>query len=150
MFDMKASNAAPTLPIPNPEDWCTIAYAAERLNRSERTVRRMGAQKVLRIYSPRVATNRERSDMCWVPEVEQLREALMRSGKLLAKTGWKRGEPRGGRGHRPTAEVRDEVAESRVPAAITKGVRQTLTLSTPSHMAVRAGLAITPQEGTAR
>lgn len=121
MFDMKASNAAPTLPIPNPEDWCTVAYAAQRLNRSERTVRRMGAEKVLRIYSPRVATNRERSDMCWVPEVEQLRDALMRSGKLLNKTGWRRGETR-------------------------SGVRQTLTPN-PSHMAVRAGLAA-PIEGT--
>ena len=122
MCDMKASNAAPTLPVPNPEDWCTVAYAAERLNRSERTVRRMAAEKVLRIYSPRVATNRAGSDrihLCWLPEVEQVRDALMRAGRLINKTGWRRGERRSAQG-------------------------QAMPDPRPSHMAVRAGLTTTP------
>lgn len=132
MLDMKASFAAqPALPIPNPEDWCSVKWAAERLNRSERTVRRMAAGNLLRIYSARVATKREQADMCWVPEVEQLRDALMRSGKLLSKTGWRRGESTN-RAAR-AVHVTDEVRYSLTP--------------NPSHMAVRAGL-ITPTEGT--
>ncbi len=93
MFGMRASLAAPTLPIPNPEDWCSVKWAAKRLNRSERTVRRMALKKVLRIYSPRVAASGENTDMCWVPEVEKIREALMTAGTLTRKTGWRHGEP---------------------------------------------------------
>lgn len=93
MVGMKASTAAQTtLPIPNPEDWCSIKYAAKRLNRSERTVRRLAAEKVLRIYSARVVSSGEYADMCWVPEIEDLRSALMRTGKLLTRSGWRAGE----------------------------------------------------------
>jgi excisionase family DNA binding protein len=89
MCGMKASVAAPTLPFPNPDDWCTLRYACKRLNRSERTVRRMIAENVLRVHRPRVATDREQADMFWLADVEELREAFRRAGTLIKKTGWR-------------------------------------------------------------
>lgn len=88
------------LPIPNPDDWCSVRWAAKRLNRGESTVRRMADKKLLRIYRPRVATSREQADMCWVPEVEELRDALFKSGRLIQKSGWRKGE----RGHGLTVD----------------------------------------------
>jgi len=92
MFDMKASLAAPTLPIPNAQDWCSVAWAAKQLNRSERTVRRLIEKNVLRCYHPRVVSESEKADMLWVAEVETLREAYMAAGTLIRKTGWRKGE----------------------------------------------------------
>lgn len=92
MCDMKATLAAPTLPIPNAQDWCSVAWAAKRINRSERTVRRLITKNVLRVYHPRVESSSEKADMLWVAEVEAYREALMTAGQLLNKTGWRKGE----------------------------------------------------------
>jgi excisionase family DNA binding protein len=89
MLGMKALIEAPTLPLPNPEEWCTVKFAAKRLNRSERTVRRMAAEGVLKIHRPRVATSGEQADMCWLAEVDELRDALMKSGRLIRKTAWR-------------------------------------------------------------
>lgn len=92
LCDMKASLTAPTLPIPNPDDWCSVAWAAKRINRSERTVRRLASKNVLRIHHPRVVSSGEKADMLWVADVEAYREALMTAGQLLTKTGWRKGE----------------------------------------------------------
>lgn len=72
------------LPLPNISDFCTIQYAAAKLGRSDRTVRRWVADGVLAGHVPRVAAGETGPTLLWVQNVLELRAALSRIGKARA------------------------------------------------------------------
>lgn len=89
MVGMKMTNAATVvaeedLGKPNPEDWTTIAGAAEILDRSRTHVMNLVDRGVLRIYwiggTSRVGAERSRA-ILWVPEVVAIREAMRVLGR---------------------------------------------------------------------
>jgi hypothetical protein len=92
MVDMKAAVEATLFSLPNATDWCTVGWAAKRINRSVRTVRRLNRENTLRTYHPRVADGETPPILLWTADVEALREAYMRAGTLISKTGWRKGE----------------------------------------------------------
>lgn len=72
----------PTLSLPNPGDWGTLAAAAGRLQVSVRTVGRMLESDVLHGYMLRVGETEQGRMYVWWPEVEEVaraRERLSRS-----------------------------------------------------------------------
>lgn len=69
-------NETQTLPIPNPQDWCTWRYAQELLNVSRQTVVRMVNDGVLTQY--RMAGG---APMFWLPEVREIAAARRRIGR---------------------------------------------------------------------
>jgi hypothetical protein len=69
-------NQVETLPLPDAAAFCSVKYAAAKLGRDERTIRRWVAEGILTAYSPRVAPGEEKRTMLWVPQVTELREAL--------------------------------------------------------------------------
>jgi excisionase family DNA binding protein len=62
----------PTLPIPNPQDWCDINQACELLGRSRATVYDMNDRGVIHIH--RIGSSR----MLWRAEVLEVATALRR------------------------------------------------------------------------
>jgi excisionase family DNA binding protein len=70
---MKSSQLA----FADPADWCTIAYAADRIGVSERTVRRMIAERKLNGRRPRVGPRESgaRHMLLYVSEVAEVAEA---------------------------------------------------------------------------
>lgn len=72
------------LPLPNASDFCTIQYAAAKLGRSDRTVRRWVADGVLLGHTPRAAAGESGPTLLWVANVMELRAALSRIGKARA------------------------------------------------------------------
>jgi excisionase family DNA binding protein len=69
---------AQTLPLPNPEDWCSVAGAARLLGVSRRTVERMVLDGRLTGYTPYGGSHRVSAKLLWMPEVRQLSQALAR------------------------------------------------------------------------
>lgn len=65
-----------TLPMPDPAAFCSVQYAAAKLGRDERTVRRWISEGILTAYSPRVAPTEQKKTMLWVAQVTDLRVAL--------------------------------------------------------------------------
>ena len=65
-----------TLPIPNPQDWCTWAYAAHRLGVARQTVVNMVGDGRLTEYR-----NHGGAPMLWLPELEELAAARKRAGR---------------------------------------------------------------------
>lgn len=72
------------LPLPNVSDFCTIQYAAAKLGRSERTVRRWVADGVLAGQKPRAAAGEVPPTLLCVAHVTELRAALSRIGRARA------------------------------------------------------------------
>lgn len=66
-----------TLPIPNPDAWCTGAHAARMLGVTRQTINRMRLTGRLTQYHTRGGM-----PMFWVAEVEQLRDARKRAGRV--------------------------------------------------------------------
>jgi hypothetical protein len=69
------------LTIPNPKDWCTVAYAAVLLGLSARQVRRYVGAGTLLAYVPRVGPHEERRKhlLLAVAQVEELRAARLKT-----------------------------------------------------------------------
>lgn len=68
------------LPLPNPDEWMTVAAAAAFLRVHPATIGRMAAAGVLRCYSPVPAADERPPKMLWAPEVEALRDARRTAG----------------------------------------------------------------------
>lgn len=69
--------------IPNPLDWITQTGAAKVLGVHPRTVHRMIVDGYLGVYWPRGGDRELRPKLFWYPEVLELRDARIRSGKQL-------------------------------------------------------------------
>jgi hypothetical protein len=63
--------------LADPNDWCTVGWAAEKLVLTERQVRRMVAEGLLRKYYPRRAKSESGrwAGMLYVAEVERHAQA---------------------------------------------------------------------------
>lgn len=68
------------LTVPDAHDWCTVAYAAERLDVSMRTVIRMVGAGQLTACHPRVGSRESHRHkmMLYTPEVFEVMEARKR------------------------------------------------------------------------
>lgn len=67
--------------VPNADDFCTVQYAAAKLGRSERTIRRWIADGILTAHTPRRAPTEQPQTMLWVRQVTDVREALAKMAK---------------------------------------------------------------------
>lgn len=72
--DCRMSKNDPTLPIPNPYDWCDVRQACELLGRSRASVYDMFGRGVLTPYKIGTVT------LLWRHEVTEVAAALKRLG----------------------------------------------------------------------
>lgn len=72
------------LPLPNPDEWMTVAAAAALLGVHQRTVLRMIRARLLVGYTPVPAVGERPVPMLWTAEVERIREARKIAGMARA------------------------------------------------------------------